>query len=69
MTNIVLGLIAAALWGGAYGAYFASDMRRLWRSRGRRAEPSFAELYAPPPRTIWPHSAPFVRRPGRGSLK
>ncbi len=34
--NLILALISAVLWGGAYGAYFAPDVRRWWRGRRRR---------------------------------
>ncbi len=66
MLNWLLGTLAAALWGAAYGWYFQGDVRRwLWRRRNRRrlAEMQRAQAYAAWMRRTAPRRAPQQSSP------
>jgi hypothetical protein len=36
MVNASLAVVAALVWGATYSWFFAREIRRWWRSRGRR---------------------------------
>jgi hypothetical protein len=65
MIELVLAVIAALLWGGAYGAYFGPDLSRWWRRSRHDGRSRPAAGFTPPPqrpRAARARAAPLARR-------